>query len=210
MKSLLKVFTCFILLISFSCDKDDNVYGESENFESANLRLGPIQAPSNPYIIAALVNTGIYCPGGTRSRYTVYASSGLNKVPYDREIHVGISRNNDIIDARILKIPANSTKSENKAVFEYISGFEGTVRVKIYAVLKNNQPITNQFELRDTNPNVRVCGVGGGQFGGNYNPCNGGIIAPGQDNNDEDGDGLCSEYDYDDDGDGIPDISDED
>lgn len=208
MKNIIKLLFVSGLLFFTSCEKeqDSELFPAQESSSKRNLI--PISLPADGYIISALVQEN-HCGEG-KYLYSVYASSGLTKVDYDREVHIGIIHNSNLVEARIVNIRANETLSENVPVFQTPIGAINNVRVKIFAVLKSGQLINDQFDLRDTTfRNVEYCQENFSS--GNY-PCigaigNEGITGSPIDGHDDDGDGLCNGSDPDDNNNGIPDIS---
>ncbi|MDY8134831.1 hypothetical protein [Aquimarina sp. 2201CG5-10] len=208
MKRSIKFLFFLLSIISISCELNQDNLTEEELQNITSNKNSFIT--NNGYIITSIVSE--YHCGEGKWAYSVYASSGTKKVNYDRIVHVGIihtSNNvNTIVDAKILTIPANETKSENKFVFQYPIGSIGDVTIRPFTVLGNNSNLTNSFQLRSTTyADVRYCYENSPI---DY-PCQGLEDATGSpsENNDDDNDGLCNESDPDDNNNGIPDISEE-
>ncbi|GAA5023504.1 hypothetical protein GCM10011506_06410 [Marivirga lumbricoides] len=202
MSNILRLLLLVIILSSGCQSEDDfNIAPTSE----LQVLDGPIYPfPEKPHLLSALVIES-NCARDAKS-YTLYASSGTKHTVYDRHVYVGIISNNNIVEAKLLKIPALQTKSNNVAVFDTPVGVLNTVKVKIYGVYKNGVvDIKSDYNLLETTmSSVNYCL----EYSGSSSPCNGIIDlneSPSE-TDDDDGDGLCNGSDPDRDGNGIPDI----
>ncbi len=209
-----------MIILSISCNREtENFYENLENTELKSTKV--ISGLSElPYMLISLTPEQ-WCstsmspndiPGGRQ--YSIYASSGLKTFPNDLQVYAYIVHTKNgtksIVEAAILKLKANTTKTNNIHLFEDASEEYGKVEVKIALITDGNTDITSEFDLRETKPTINNC----------YNKFLGGSNCFAVDSNpdpsifesdrDTDHDGICDSKDKDDDNDLIPDIVDTD
>lgn len=219
-----KVFYFAIAIFLASCNNEteliekdsltekQDLKTQNSNLKSRNLPLLTFNPTTqDQYVLAGLVSSGQILTGGDCDpSYTVYASSGLGKVNYDRAVHIGIiatlNGRPNIVDGGVVIIPANKTVSNNVPVFTNSTRKWGRVSVKILRITDRGfkQDYTGRFELRNTFGDANNCLQNSTSFTTN-DRCNpGGRVTFLDKNgnvkvtqNDKDGDGLCNVCDPD-------------
>lgn len=213
-KKTLGLFTLTILssIALSSCSKEsieetplDSSLNESTLEQKIDLdNWGGGNGSGNGNVFVALVE-GDSCGNGKFS-YTIYASATQIK-PYDREVQAGVIKNGNIIEAKVLIIPANQYVSSNAPAFVGASQSHGTVISKSFNVL-NNGTIESDYNFPNIQHDISNCTTGSG--GGNcsfglYASDDASTAATNEGPGDQDGDGECNILDPDDNGNGIAD-----
>lgn len=192
------------LLVITSCSRDneEEVLTEQEKKFELLERRGPISNEDSCIITVGMVSNDE--PGSyTMAPFSVYASCGGNTKNYPRRVEIFLTDGDDVVDVAYVTIEANQNVSNNAAV----QGCGGAVNVRIANVLNlATATLDNSCTWRGTVGYFDACN--GNNYGYNVDYCNGfdqseylGDVDPDYlpQNNDSDGDGLCSGVDPDDD-----------
>jgi hypothetical protein len=152
-----------IALLFTSCQKNEDTSYEVQGFDelTSTNAMTPIEN-ATCYITALVIDIGP-CDGIEREmnnnerEYSVYVTSSLNRVSYDRDVSVAIVHENTWVDTKVLRIPANEFMSEKQRIVQDAQENYGDITLDVVNVKKSNGEQDASCVWRDTSPTINNC-----------------------------------------------------